>query len=66
MNMKNLKAICIAAVAALFLTVNVQAQDKMVKDTSKKMSKMEHKKMAKKKMSKMSTDKIMKKDSTKM
>ncbi|WCT14269.1 hypothetical protein [Mucilaginibacter jinjuensis] len=66
MKTKNLKMMCVAAVAALFLTVNVQAQDKMMKDTTKKMSKMDHKKMSKKKMSKMSGDKMMKKDSTKM
>jgi hypothetical protein len=56
---------CIAAAAAFFLSVNVQAQSKMAKDTSKKMSKMEHKKMGTKKMNKMSHDK-MKKDSSKM
>jgi hypothetical protein len=33
---KNLKMICIVTASALSLTVNVRAQDKMTKDTSKK------------------------------
>jgi cytochrome c556 len=60
MKTSNLKTICLAAVAAICLTVNAQAQDKMskMKKDTTKMSKMSHKKMGK--MSKM------KKDSSKM
>jgi hypothetical protein len=60
MKATSLKMMCIAAAAALFLSVNVQAQSKMAKDTSKKMAKMGHKKMGTRKMNKM------KKDSSKM
>ncbi|HEY4197288.1 MAG TPA: hypothetical protein VGM63_17215 [Mucilaginibacter sp.] len=67
MKTQNFKAICIAALVALFLTINVQAQNKMDKDTTKKMSKMSKmdKKKSDKKMNKMSQGK-MKKDTGKM
>lgn len=65
MKAKNFHTILIAAAVAVFFTVSVNAQDKMTKDTIKKISKMEQKKMSKKKMSKMSNGE-MKKDSTKM